>query len=226
MTKTIDFGDLKCRCAVAKSDTVTYLLYPLDEMNDSIGRISAQCGVTVVSVCGMQWDDDLTPWPSAGVPAGSAPFKGHAPAFLERLRREVIPGVEQGLGITPKRRDIVGVSLSGLFAMWQWAICDLFDNMATLSGSFWYDGFVSWLEKNFTRTTPGRIFMLLGDLESKSKVPEFSTVGVCTDEVVRILGEHGMKVHFEMVPGNHYQNALPRLEKAMQWLYMTESSAE
>lgn len=37
--------------------------------------------------------------------------------------------------------EMAGVSLSGLFALWQWLMNDTFRNIISLSGSFWYAGF-------------------------------------------------------------------------------------
>ncbi|MDE6638872.1 MAG: hypothetical protein K2K32_11640 [Muribaculaceae bacterium] len=47
--------------------------------------------------------------------------------------------------------------MSGLFALWQWMVCDTFRNIASLSGSFWYEGFMEWMK---SRTIPTPFLVL------------------------------------------------------------------
>ena len=70
----------------------------------------------------------------------------------------------------------------------------------------------------------GMGFFLLGDKESKSNVKAFQTVGVNTDEIISLLKAAGIKTGFESVPGNHYANPIPRLDKAFSALYSDSTS--
>ena len=59
----------------------------------------------------------------------------------------------------------------------------------------------------------------MGDQESHSNVKTFNSVGINTAEIIKILKKSGINAEFESVPGNHYANAIPRLEKAFTALY-------
>ncbi|MDE6408930.1 MAG: hypothetical protein K2K81_01610 [Muribaculaceae bacterium] len=61
--------------------------------------------------------------------------------------------------------------------------------------------------------------VLLGDQEPKSKVKAFSSVGTDTQEILSLLKAVGIEVEFQSVPGNHYSDPIPRLDKAFTALY-------
>lgn len=210
---------LNCLCAVATSSKrIAYVLYPMDNLGDWIATAAENYGITIVVVTGMAWDDDLTPWPASGVPNGCPDFGGHAAQFLSRL--ESLRGkVERKLKVSPTSRALVGVSLSGLFALWQWSESKLFRDIATLSGSYWYEGFLSWFSaQNYSVRRGGFAYILLGDKESHSCVKAFDSVGANTAEIVVRLKEQGVDVEFESVPGNHYQFPIERLNRAFDAL--------
>lgn len=221
MTEMIKIGKLNCLCCKASGSKIAYILYPMDVLGSWIEQAAQSYGVTIVVITGMNWDDDLSPWPASGVPEGCSDFKGHAAEFLSKLQTQVIPEVESRLGIAAAERDLVGVSMSGLFTLWQWAVCDTFRNIASLSGSFWYEGFPGWFDKNFPSHKEGNTYFLLGELEHNSKVPQFTIINDATHKVVGVLKRHGVNVRFDMVPGNHYQFGIERLNKAFSFLYPT-----
>lgn len=198
---------------------ITYILYPMDMLDTWIEAASQKYRTSIAVITGMDWDDDLTPWPAIGVPKGCPDFKGLAGEFLPRLAK-LVKDAENRLGLSDAalERTLVGVSLSGLFTLWQWAQCDLFKNIASLSGSFWYDGFIGWFDRQDYSKKSGEAFFLLGEKEPASKVKAFDTVGINTGKIVERLKADGVKTAFEMVPGNHYQQPIERLNRAMAWL--------
>ncbi|MDE6311540.1 MAG: hypothetical protein K2L96_06960 [Muribaculaceae bacterium] len=221
MTQKMVIENLSCLCSsTVNKSKIAYILYPMDMLSGWIEPAAEKYGVTIVAITGMDWQNVFSPWPAPGVPKGDPDFKGESPEFLKLLQTKVIPQVEKMLQVnTDAERSLVGVSMSGLFALWQWMICDTFRNIASLSGSFWYEGFIDWINKIEIPHKSGLGFFLLGDQESKSNVRAFRTVGENTDAIVSLLSESGIEVKFESVPGNHFSDALPRLEKAFTALY-------
>lgn len=218
MIQKFRIGNLNCLCALGSRDRISYVLYPLDDLERWLVTASAQFEMSIVAITGMDWDDDLTPWPAPGVPAGSADFAGNATIFLGELQNRVIPACEKTLGVVSPVRNLVGVSLSGLFAMWQWMLCDTFDNIAIMSGSFWYQKFPKWVADNCPVTKPGTCFMLLGRQEPHTPVPGFRPVGQNTEKIVDILQRHHILTEFQWVPGNHYQHQFERLNLCFDFL--------
>lgn len=200
---------------------ITYILYPVDILGSWIDSAALRYNTTIVVVTGMRWLDDLTPWPAKGQPKGSSPFKGLAPGFLEKLRDELIPDTEKRLGCDCSVvRDLVGVSLSGLFATWQWVICDIFRSIACLSASLWYEGFTTWLNIRDIPPKQGMAYFLLGNKESKTRVKAFKSIATDTQLVLKRLDKFGIDTVFESVQGNHYDGMISRLDKAFTALYI------
>lgn len=221
MIQKFNIEGLQCLCCTAGSkEKIAYILYPMDMLTDWIGQAAVKYGVTIVVVTGMDWQNVFSPWPASGVPKGTPDFKGEAPGFLKLLQGKLIPEIESALGLTETvERSLVGVSMSGLFALWQWLVSDTFHNIASLSGSFWYEGFVKWVKTQAVPKKSGKGYFLLGDQESKSNVKAFSTVGTDTTEILTILEQNGINIQFQWVPGNHYSDPIPRLDKAFAALY-------
>lgn len=221
MIRKIEITGLQCLCSVAENNNrVAFILYPLDMLSDWIEAASKRYNVTIVVVTGMDWQNVFSPWPAKGVPDGSPDFKGEAPEFLKVLQQRIIPQVETIFGLESDiERTLVGVSMSGLFALWQWILCDTFQNISSLSGSFWYDGFIDWLRYRTIPAKSGKAFFLLGNQEAHSKVKVFNAVEQNTQDIVSLLHTVDIGVKFESVPGNHYSNPIPRLEAAFSALY-------
>lgn len=221
MVKTLKIGSLDCLLAQQGSaGKIAYVLYPMDTLGQWIEQASERYGISIAVITGMDWQNVFSPWPAKGVPKGSPDFMGESPQFLSLLQNEVIPQVESQLGIgKDAERTLVGVSMSGLFALWQWLVCDTFANIASLSGSFWYEGFVDWFSSHLPNQKTGNAFFLLGGQESKSKVKAFDAVGANTQKIVDELKAAGIGVVYEIVPGNHYSHPIPRLNAAFSALF-------
>lgn len=221
MTRKISIDNLDCLCSRREgSDKIAYIFYPMDMLSGWIDQASERYDTSIVVITGMDWQNVFSPWKAPGVPKGTPDFEGQSPEFLALLQQKVIPQVEASLGFDNiPVRTLVGVSMSGLFALWQWMVCDTFRNIASLSGSFWYEGFVEWMKKIPVPAKAGEAYFLLGDQETKSNVKTFNTVGAATQEIISLLRAAGIKTEFQSVPGNHYADAIPRLERAFSALF-------
>lgn len=222
MAQNITVGTLEC---VVKrfggNSKVCYILYPIDWIDGWVDAAAQRYKTSIVVVKGMDWDNDLTPWPAPGEPPGSPDFKGLAHLFLQTLINEVQPAAEKTLGIDGNaERIIVGVSLSGLFTLWQWIQCDNYGSIGCLSGSYWYDGFLEWFLQQQIPKKRGEAYFLLGTEEPKSPVKAFDSVGENTERVVERLKSIGIPTTFEWVPGNHFTDPEGRLNKTMAALFL------
>lgn len=223
--KTLNIEGYGCHVAPAsQSSVVCYMIYPaLETFEDKwIEKMAVELNINLamVYVPADKWNDVLTPWPEPGEAKGCPPFAGEAKDFLNILQTKIIPGVEEACQIDKvTARDLVGVSLSGLFTFWQWMLCDTFRNIASLSGSFWYVGFMEWFDKQNIPAKTGKSYFLLGEEEPYSHVKAFQSVGDNTLSIVDTLKQHGIKVTFEWVPGNHFSRPLHRAQRALTALY-------
>lgn len=212
------------------SEKVTYMIYPQVEGLPAqwMERMSSAyaTSIIVVYVPADCWDNVLTPWPAPPVPKGSQPFAGEAPEFYAELSGRIIPMAEKSLGIdAPSERNLIGVSLAGLFTLWQWMQFDLFASVGCLSGSFWYEGFLEWFESRAVLRKSGMAYFLLGNEEPKTRVKGFQSVGVNTEKIVAHLKSAGINCRFDWVPGNHFADPLQRAEKALAALSLSSNQA-
>lgn len=217
MIQKIEIDSLRCLCCRNDdANALAYILFPVNVDNAWIEQTAVQFGVSVVAITGMDWDNDLTPWPSPGAPQGSPDFGGNAAAFLQTLQNDVVPAAEQELALdaTP-RRLLIGPSLAGLFALWQWMQCDTFDSIASISGSFWYPGFMDWLKVQSIAPRTGRAYFSLGQKEAATTVDAFKPIADNTQAIVDLLKSVSIATSFEWTPGGHYANPAERLGKAL-----------
>lgn len=204
------------------SNKVCYMILPegvKGNLCDGLKGLSEKYGISIALIEDVNWNDDLTPWPAEGVFKKAKPFGGKATLFLERLTNEIVPETERDLGIEDAERTLLGVSLSGLFAVWAAFHTDAFANIISLSGSLWYDGFVEWMKEQTPSPRVKKVCMLLGEKEKNSKEKRMATVEERTLAAADILkAKSQASVSFELVEGTHFSPILPRMEQAMMTL--------
>ena len=191
-----------------------------ENLSEGLGMLSEKYGVSIVVIGDVDWNDDLTPWPAEGVFKKAKPFGGHAALFLDKLTREIIPDAENQLGIEEAERTILGVSLSGLFAVWSMFETDTFTNIISISGSLWYDGFLEWMEKQMLSLGIKKVCMLLGEKEKFAKDKRMAMVEEKTVAAADVIKSKSQAaVISELVEGTHFSPIMPRLEGAFQVVY-------
>ena len=205
-----------------KTDGVCYLILPegvSKDLNVDLQELAERFSLTFVMVEGVDWNDDLTPWPALGVFKKAKPFGGQASVFLAKLCNEIVPKAEKELGSTNPQRTLMGVSLSGLFAVWAALNTDVFQNVISISGSLWYDGFAEWVKTHDISPKVENICLLLGEKEKNAKEKRMATVEEKTAEIAELLRDKCQgKVVFELVEGTHFSPVVPRMEKALERL--------
>lgn len=217
----IEVEKLKCVCMPYEaSKRVVYMIYPMMSVfTEEWLKEQTQnyrCSIVMVYVSFDDWDNYLTPWPEPGVPEGCPPFMGEAAEFYRILTGKVINEAETAMGISDvEERDLIGVSLGGLFTLWQWMQFDVFRSIGCLSGSFWYNGFMEWFDSCKMPRKDGKAFFLLGTEEPKAKVKAFQSVGLNTEAIVAELKTLGINVDFQWVSGDHFADPIQRAELAL-----------
>ena len=205
------------------TNKICYMILPegiRKDLDDGLKGLSEKYGVSIVVIEDVNWNDDLTPWPAEGVFKKAKPFGGKAATFLNKLTDEIIPNTEKDLGIEDAERALLGVSLSGLFAVWSAFNTDAFTNIISISGSLWYDGLVEWMQEQTPSPQLEKVCMLLGEKEKNAKEKRMATVEERTLVAANILKEKtNAFVTFELVEGTHFSPIMPRLERAFEVVY-------
>lgn len=201
------------------SDRICYVILQ-EKLKESehqwLEEIAERHLATFVVISGVNWEEDLTPWKAPGLKGGE--FTGKANYFLEMLKGDLFFNLEISLKIRKPRRSLVGVSLSGLFAVWSTGCMPLFEAVGSVSGSLWYDGFLEWM-KSQEKFHCERYYFSLGNKEKEGKNKRLASVEEATLEAVDLLKSVGKDVTFEYNEGNHFGPLIERLEKAINGIY-------
>ena len=196
------------------SSRICYIVLP-EKLKENekpwLDRMAETLSANMVIISGLEWESDLTPWKAPGLKSGE--FAGKAQSFLDILKSDLMVNVESSLRITRPQRFIVGVSLSGLFALWTACKTDKFHGVGSISGSFWYDGFTQWLTEH--RPKAEQYYFSVGEKEKEGKNPRLASVEDCTQQIIGELKSLGQEVFFEYNEGNHFGPLIERIEKAI-----------
>lgn len=201
------------------SSSIIYILLPhrlpAEELT-AIEELSTRFETNIVAISEMDWNNDMTPWKAPAVKEGE--FGGRASQFLDRLKGDIFFNLESSLQIRNPKRYLIGLSLAGLFSVWAGIMKPLFEGIASISGSFWYDGFADWLMKQEDLNCV-RFHVSMGDKEKETKVKRFANIEEDTMKVVETLMLKGAEVAFEVTEGGHNSPVLPRIEKSVVSLF-------
>ena len=175
-------------------------------------------GFNLVTISGLHWNQELSPWPIPTVVSKDDRFTGEADQWLRVLTDEVVPQVEQLLDASPAWRCLAGYSMAGLFTIWTAFLTDLFTRLLSASGSMWYPGWLEYVSEHEFAGIVAGAYLSVGEQESTSRNAVLQTVGERTRAIAALLAERGIPAKFELNPGNHFKNPPLRVAKGINWL--------
>ena len=170
---------------------------------------------SLLSVGGLDWNRDMSPWECAPVMAQDEGYAGGADSYLSLLLEEILPEGLKRLPESPSWIGIAGYSLAGLFALYTLYRTDIFARAASMSGSLWFPGFGDFVRSHDMKRTPEKLYLSLGDKEAKTRNPYLKTVQENTEAAVQLYRDRGLDVTWELNPGNHFRDAEKRSAKGI-----------
>lgn len=195
----------------------------LTTYNDDGGEVYAQVqkggcpDFTLVTVSGLNWEAELSPWAAGNLFKYSEMFTGGADAYLQFLTQQVLPQAEAGLnGIL--WRGLAGYSLAGLFTVYALYKTDLFSRAASMSGSLWYPGFKDFALAHNMAKVPEYMYFSLGDRECRTRNAYLKTVQNATEEIFKHCQSLGANCVYELNPGGHYRDIISRSAAGIKWI--------
>lgn len=218
-TFTTDNKKITVYPALAENRPVIYLT----TYNDDGGEVYAQVqkgscpDFTLVTVSGLNWEAELSPWTAGNLFKYSEMFTGGADSYLQFLTQQVLPQAEAGLN-SILWRGLAGYSLAGLFTIYALYKTDLFSRAASMSGSLWYPGFKDFALQNTFCKTPQHLYFSLGDKEARARNQYLKTVQQCTEDLAAHYRSLGINTCYELNPGGHYCNIISRSAAGIKWL--------
>lgn len=215
MTVSRIFHSLHLDISPYKSDRICYVILPealkISE-HEWLDKMALSNQSNMVVIAGVDWENDLTPWKAPGLKTGE--FGGKAKGFFDILSDDLFVNIESSLKLSNPERYLVGVSLSGLFAVWASVNTKKFVGIGSVSGSMWYDGFSEWIAQR-EGSCCRKYYFSLGEKEKEGKNTRLAQVDHLTRTVIEILESKGADVFFEYNEGNHFGPLIERIEKAI-----------
>lgn len=173
---------------------------------------------TLVVISGLAWDHDMAPWDIPPISKKDTPCTGGADDYLELLTHEILPEAEGLAEGTVSWRGLAGYSLAGLFALYAMYRTDLFSRIASMSGSLWFPDFQEYVFFHDMKRIPHRLYLSLGDQESRTRNPYLKTVRERTEAIHAFYQQKGIKTVYQLNPGNHFQNGIQRTAAGIEWI--------
>ena len=178
----------------------------------------AGCGpFNLVTISGLRWGEELTPWAHEPVLSNKDNFEGKANEYTIFMTEKVIPFAEEALAEAGAERILAGYSLAGLYAIYAPYVTDAFQRVVSASGSLWYPGFLEFALHHEFVQKPLSAYLSLGDRESRSRNEYVSKNQENTERIQQYFASLGIPSIFELNPGNHFNNATGRLAKGIVW---------
>ena len=161
------------------------------------------------SVPVQDWNKELSPWPAKAV-FRNEDFGDGAPDTLKKVLQYAEEKKQEG-----DRVILCGYSLAGLFALWAGYQCDVFDGIAGVSPSVWFDGWNEYVQAHEMKA--GHVYLSLGDKEPKARNPRMAKVG----ENITRMHEHlkgSVDCVLEWNAGGHFNEPEKRIARGLAWL--------
>ena len=171
---------------------------------------------TIISVSGMDWNRELSPWPAPGVFRNQGDFTGEGDKFLCILLEKLLPEGLRVLEYEPESLGIAGYSLGGLFAVWTLWNTDIFSAVASMSGSMWFDNFLEYARAQRPVRLPELVYLSVGSGEKKSRNKRMAAVEKCTREMANYFENSGSKCVFLLEPGGHFSDVPERIARGIE----------
>lgn len=181
-------------------------------------RESGDLNFTFVTVTGLLWEQDMTPWATAPISKNSTACTGGADNYLRLFTEEIVQRVEEKVRGTISFRGLAGYSLSGLFAVYSLYRTKIFSRVASISGSLWFPNFKEYVFSHEMKISPDCLYFSLGNKECKTRNPYLKMVREYTKAISDFYTQKGIDTIFCLNPGNHYSDTAKKTAAGIRWI--------
>ena len=163
-----------------------------------------ECSFLSISIS--DWQREMSPWPAAALSKDGESFSGGADVYLENLLSVILPWATERIHGKASFIGIAGYSLAGLFALYALYKTDAFTRVASMSGSLWFPGIKEFCKENAMKILPEKLYLSIGDKESKTRHPILKTMQENTEDLIKYFKSMGIETTYEVNQGNHFQD--------------------
>ena len=181
--------------------------HDLQELDEEVSWLNnhSMASFSLVAFRISDWNVELSPWKAPAV-FGREDFGDGAAKTLCYVLDELVPRFKGN------RYCLGGYSLAGLFALWSGYQTDVFSSIVGASPSVWFPQWIEFAESHQMKAN--RVYLSLGDKESKTKNPVMARVGECIERMHELLD---CEKDLEWNKGNHFKDNALRTAKGFAW---------
>jgi predicted alpha/beta superfamily hydrolase len=166
------------------------------------------------------WNKELSPWFQKAIFEKSEDFIGNGKETLNFVINTLIPYFENKFPqIKNIPKFIGGYSLSGLFSLWVFYSVNIFNGVAAMSPSLWFDNWDKFIENKIVNEN-SFIYLSLGDKEEKTKNKFMKIVGDRVRKQYDIFHNYCnvKNCFYDVNPGGHFNDIKLRISKGFSWI--------
>lgn len=180
----------------------------------------------LVSLSGDNRLNDYTPWPASSLAGHFPDFGGDAETYLGWMENELMPAVEDFLkesgndvnqGITFES-VLLGYSLGGLFSIYASFLSKAFAKIVSISGSFWYPEWDSFIQNHRPVKSDVKYLMIYGNREGFGKKTIQKDAVTRSELTYCFLSQYTEEFPVIIDDGGHHDHLKERLAHAAKWI--------
>lgn len=165
----------------------------------------------------LNWDADLSCWPSQPIVEANDDFRGKAPLLANSLNKALEYFSKE---VKWETVIIAGYSMGGLFALYSNYLQPIAGHIVCASGSLWYPNFFQFAAEHEFKSSVKTIYLSLGTKEVLVKNPYLQQTGKIMENLQELYTQKNIDCVFEWNPGNHFVQPQNRLIKGLYWTFM------
>lgn len=194
---------------------VTPVLSELEELwRDKKGK-----EFILVMICPLDRLSEYTPWPAHAMSSRFPDFKGTGNEYLASLETQLLPWLSEKYKADPENVSLLGYSLGGLISVYALTIQDCWRHVAGICSSFWYDGWMSWIESKDISKDLISLSLHYGTGEGKGKSGPMERAAEYAEKTGELLSQRlPGKVTVTKDEGGHHSFAGERYRNGLLWL--------
>lgn len=211
------FSPGKTRCPVVYALDAGIIFKALEEIPEE----KKSYPFLLVGIPALDRLSEYTPWPAKALHERFADFGGRGEEHLDYLEKVLIPGVHEELfgNASPGQTALLGLSLSGLLGIYSLYKTDIFDHVASISGSFWYPDWTGFVKENGLVNKKASVFLSSGENEGKGAHDIKKNAAQATKDTYETLTAHLPRGNVEMQwnPYGHHDSIPLKLSEALAY---------
>ncbi|MDH6367993.1 MULTISPECIES: alpha/beta hydrolase-fold protein [unclassified Breznakia] len=190
-----------------------------DSIFNNLGQIFRDPLLQEMYVIGIQpsnRDAQYTPWDVSELHDIYENFTGQASVYLNELL-QVLPPFLKEQQIPKGPTYLTGFSLAGLFATYSLYQIDYFAGIGSLSGSFWYPNWLTFIHEHQVLNKQAKVYFSCGTREWMETSGEKLFTKDLTQATIDTLPNNSIELYID--EGGHTQYLMKRWMNVLQWIH-------